>query len=98
MDSEGDHMTTQAGTMRIAITSDEGKRLVQFLEDRERARVKVISLQAQAAAFTAEGKTVPAAALTRRARVIQYLWCLTPCNDVNDEQNGAFNGTMGEGR
>lgn len=80
-------MTAQVGTMRIAITSDEGKRLAQFLEDRDRARVKVISLQEQAAAFTREGKTVPAAALQRRIRLIKYLWCLTPCDVVNEEKS-----------
>ena len=82
----------------VAITSDEGRRLAQFLEDRDRARVRVAILEAQAAVFTAEGKTVPAGALMRRIRIIRHLWCLTPCDDVNDEQSGAFNDITGEGR
>jgi hypothetical protein len=69
-----------------------------FYQDQVRARERVAMLEGEAAAFTRDGKTVPAAALMRRARVIQYLWCLTPCDGVNDEQTGAFNGISGEGR
>lgn len=82
----------------VMVSPQERDRLKTFLEDRDRARVRVAILEAQAAAFTAEGKTVPAGALMRRIRIIRHLWCLTPCDDVNDEQSGAFNDITGEGR
>ena len=58
--------------------------LTTFYQDQARARERVAMLEHQADAFSRQGKTVPAAALARQARIIQYFWCLTQCDDVND--------------
>lgn len=68
-----------------------------FYQDQARARERVSMLEDEAAAFTREGKTVPAAALQRRVRLIKYLWCLTPCDVVNEEKTEPLMAYPGRG-
>ncbi|KUG14655.1 hypothetical protein ASZ90_015682 [hydrocarbon metagenome] len=72
-------------TPPIAIARESPSSLSQWEQDQERARRRIAYLEEQAAAFTQAGKTVPAAASRRTARLVRYLWCLEDGSQLRED-------------
>ena len=62
--------------LSLVMTPEEARRFNTFMEDRERARNRIAMLEREADEFTREGRTVPAAAKLRTARLVRHLWCI----------------------
>ena len=60
----------------ITVSREHPSQLTQWEQDQARARRRVAYLEEQARDYTREGKTVPAAASRRTARLIRYMWCI----------------------
>ena len=55
--------------MILVVSQEEGRNLSQFMQDQERARQRISTLEQQTKVFLNDNKVVPAAAHLRTARL-----------------------------